>query len=1537
MDNKLSLTANVDEQFEASESFQPKTVYNAESGRQLKTSLSSVAETQYLDSIEHGKEVMDNYVGMIKTESDRPSIFGAAMEKTAYIGKAVASGVTSAVGTTYRWGVNEFARQIAQSKSKESVLFGGDVSVEDLKTGDVFTHKMNEEIESKYNEVVESIRFDSDQLKNDQLEFINEVGLSRPEDAGHLWNLGEGAGSLVFAMGASVLTGSSAAAGVLFGGMSKQSAYEEMLEGGIEDEGYLQKVSTVNGVLQGVMEKAGLKALDDIIHAGKGFARIGAAAAAEGIQEMSQGISEEVIMQQFGGREKDIYSTLKEIGYAGLMGAILGGGAAGVGGAIQKGSQELQAQGVDETTANAMSEKTILAALSNPQTSQELQNTLIQMNSSLQYPNGNIDTAKTQYNEARTKAYEETAKEKAAFKTAVDKYKTQSIGIDKAVQSKSIDLMSAYASSMAEKLNTSRIQVLDDMNITINGTIADMINYDNVQKYAQGERGQFDPNTKVIDLFETADSSTLVHELTHGFTEHQAKFAPELLSEAMNAYGYKGKALNDLSPKEYVDFHEKVSNGMEAYLREGKAPSAKLKQAFEMFRDWLRTIYKSAEQMKVQISPEMRAYYDNILTTEDDIKAEIEDSIIDIKKPLLNQGMVEEEADALIEQIKNIKNPTAKDLQAIKELLEGKVDLSTSQVSDVVAAIKEGGLVVLDPKAIDKAYDIVKDAANIKSNTDLEKMRAKLSKELNKLNISTDKKNMFLNHINQATTQLQMTNIAKEIAYRTETLVNEYQRRKAQSKIRNTLKKYKNIIQGGVSKGRYDVDTNNFFKAIKEVHGMSIEEAKLELIKYETDEYSVKTEYQGAYERFLNYKIKGSKVSAELANQVAEDLDSIIDEGRRKRDVAKLESIMQKREDLKGAKSSIDRFKKQPGYIRKKFINWVGDLELMLDDMFGKEFSDKWNLINKEKKQQVAVYNKTEEIHDSVGSIYQLENKAQNAAKLSELKTKNEDYKLSLKSDPTMPQTLSKMDLITINESMKNPSIKERYNDSYGEAQLNNLLSNLTAQDLAFGSKLSGMVQSYYAKLNEVYVKLYNKDLNRVKEYFPTSSEYSREGDIFNDYMTPGTTPGQFKSRAVGLTTPIVKDAYDVVNSYIAQAEYILNTGLKHKALTELMKDAEIKRRIVAKYGDNGYKTLEHQLQESSLSAFNKRYNEVGKAYNKLLSNIVAAKIIANPSSGSKQTISSINFMTQMPAGTWSKGVAKAVANPVKTIKFMLENSDYLKMRFQQGGSHMEQMMIKEAESMSSKTKQKLVEKGAYFPLRKWLSFMNRGGDIAAFVFGGKPLIDHYMSQGMTQAEAFDKFEDVGLRSQQSGLASQMSSIQKSDYRVLTMFKNSIMQYGREMYKASVEHARGEISSGEFAKKMSIYGVVNPSLFGMASYFWGTGLWNLIAGDEPSEDESMVRDMMYQIMVSPMNAVPILGSIIDAGTRQAMYGYSFDQSVPVIADSVKGVKAIIHSVKEGEISLKDWEKISTSIGEVGLGLPVGTAYRYGKKSGIIEK
>ncbi len=127
-----------------------------------------------------------------------------------------------------------------------------------------------------------------------------------------------------------------------------------------------------------------------------------------------------------------------------------------------------------------------------------------------------------------------------------------------------------------------------------------------------------------ISLFKGADLSTFLHESGHFFLEVYRDVAtaedasPQVRSDLDTLLKWFGVESADQIG---VDQHEQFARGFEAYLGEGKAPTPELQSVFSQFKQWILGIYRSLQNLDVELTDEVRGVFDRMLASQEEIEA----------------------------------------------------------------------------------------------------------------------------------------------------------------------------------------------------------------------------------------------------------------------------------------------------------------------------------------------------------------------------------------------------------------------------------------------------------------------------------------------------------------------------------------------------------------------------------------------------------------------------------------------------------------------------------------------------------------------------------------------------------------------------------------------------------------------------------------------------------------------------------------------------------------------------------------------------
>lgn len=186
--------------------------------------------------------------------------------------------------------------------------------------------------------------------------------------------------------------------------------------------------------------------------------------------------------------------------------------------------------------------------------------------------------------------------------------------------------------------------------------------------------GSFNPQKLQINLLRGANLSTFLHESGHFFLHTMSDIAAredaptsikEDMQKVMDWFGVKDvNEWNSKTINEQRDNHEKFARSFEQYLLNGEAPSLKMQDIFNKFRSWLVSIYKSVVPGSATISPDVRAVFDRMLASSEDIKdAETARGMGPMFSDAKEAGMTDEQFRQYKENDLNATQDAVKDLQ----------------------------------------------------------------------------------------------------------------------------------------------------------------------------------------------------------------------------------------------------------------------------------------------------------------------------------------------------------------------------------------------------------------------------------------------------------------------------------------------------------------------------------------------------------------------------------------------------------------------------------------------------------------------------------------------------------------------------------------------------------------------------------------------------------------------------------------------------------------------------------------------------------
>lgn len=134
----------------------------------------------------------------------------------------------------------------------------------------------------------------------------------------------------------------------------------------------------------------------------------------------------------------------------------------------------------------------------------------------------------------------------------------------------------------------------------------------------------------LVTLFKHADRSTFFHEIGHmmlddlisdGLLEKANARTKADLETVRKYLGIgdlnllKRHTFTGAEKARYAEAQERFARSFEAYLMEGKTPTAEMQSVFARIKQWLIDIYRDIKRLGVELSPEVREVFDRLLAT----------------------------------------------------------------------------------------------------------------------------------------------------------------------------------------------------------------------------------------------------------------------------------------------------------------------------------------------------------------------------------------------------------------------------------------------------------------------------------------------------------------------------------------------------------------------------------------------------------------------------------------------------------------------------------------------------------------------------------------------------------------------------------------------------------------------------------------------------------------------------------------------------------------------------------------------------------
>lgn len=891
----------------------------------------------------------------------------------------------------------------------------------------------------------------------------------------------------------------------------------------------------------------------------------------------------------------------------------------------------------------------------------------------------------------------------------------------------------------------------------------------------QGEknpRGAYHNN--IIQLFQTADASTVIHELAHFFLDDMRKFADNETTQAQLEAIYKYVGAEDGSLN--VEQHEYFARSFEAYLMDGRSPNQLLSKVFARFKKWLRGIYKTVKSLNVELTDEMRKTFDDMLGGRS----------LDFAMQVSGAKMAESLESGIIAP--NVVSKT------IKLLDEGK--MSRADMDNLIEKLKTGEL-----------------------------KRKEFNNELKKFENSNVKHNERLNPFDKLK--------YKELLSR-----GNFNKRDVVEKIKRILKWSEPKKVNGKLVGRFpNLQMNKQFEHIRELMALEKNEAKQKIAEnVNLINAMIRGEETGNIEKltFDNkiLSVAAGKAEARLLIDVYNALSdsynagrlttAITGEAKRKRK----ERLIGEAIDVLTGDGSVD-WRKERSLLKQAFnrlgisqMSWNGILDILsANDKKSKTGLSRLNrnldVFENEQKEQKGIAEDGELVSHKIETA--LKGTANPAVSLSRYMNSQLDEQFVIEWGHNRKK-FTKDQLIDIymkakdhetRELMKNDEVLQ-FNDEF-LAQVNELL---TDDDVAVAKALFDFYDENYDKINRFYEDKFGTSLGKRPFYSPRSMDKGGI-DVTTGELSSYAGFSGIKERTAKAGAIKIKGAFKTLNDYIVNSNHYIAFSDKLLDINAVLGDVKVKNIIRNLFGEQANKRISYEI--SRIASNDKVFSMMGlgEVFNKVRSNYAVSVLGLKPALAIKQLTSFPAYWEHMTMPEFLSGMADFAKHPKEAME-ILGNTTLMKSR--------DVNIIKDFEELS---KSELLKKGTTKAgLREMMMLNIRLGDRGAIYLGGwalyKSQLKKNLAAGMDEttakAKALDAFERVTDETQQSGRLSQQSYWQSNPFlRAFTMFQSSQNQYLRKEINAVRGVITGRMDKSKATKTLFIYHVLLPCLFQYAA------------------------------------------------------------------------------------------------------------------------
>jgi len=507
---------------------------------------------------------------------------------------------------------------------------------------------------------------------------------------------------------------------------------------------------------------------------------------------------------------------------------------------------------------------------------------------------------------------------------------------------------------------------------------------------------------------------------------------------------------------------------------------------------------------------------------------------------------------------------------------------------------------------------------------------------------------------------------------------------------------------------------------------------------------------------------------------------------------------------------------------------------------------------------------------------------------------------------------LTKFEIIKRWEEFQDPTLEDSFElgNKFTPEIRQAITDQMTEQDIAYAKEELKLYKKQWEKINPIYRDINGVDLPFNEFYSPIRREGFKEGEVgFGEFLNEAIqrqalTSSSFTTR-VENALPIARmSSIEVLERHIKETNYYVAWAEKMRELDSIFRNQTTREAIKQEFNRELNTAIDNNITD--LMSHGNRRSGRFKPVDFFRKNFAVAKLMAKPSIGVKQMVSTIAYLEKIGPIKLSTGILDFFKHPLQNYKTLQKESDFIRTR----GANMERD-IKAA--MQSDTLKAFSKKQSAI---NTLMISVKMGDKGAIVLGSWAMRRAGLGQLKPLQSVIAEYEDFSSATQQSADISRLSEVQRggSFQQFFTLFKSSQRQYLQKELNAvkSLFQKDGFTPKNiaKVARILAIYHVLLPVMFQMVA--------NLGGWDEDDQKEYLRAGLLGSI-----NGLFIFGDAIDSVIRQVMGLRVWDNEIPIfdIVDDInKGIRKLDFddvTLEDMLDALKEW----SSAGSV-IGLPV---------------